>query len=142
MRPHSTARLARRASIAALALLTFGVFASCSSDSTSAGTTKVSLLLKDAAGDVKAAVVTISEIDLQGSGGGQVLLSAPVTVDLLTLASSTSQLVKDAVVPSGTYSQLRFIITGAYIEVENSDGSTSIYASSPDYSGLPAGASV
>lgn len=142
MRLHSTARLAQGALIAALALFTLGVFTSCSSDSTSAGTTKVSLLLKDAPGDVKAAVVTIAEIDLQGSGGSQVLLNAPVTVDLLTLASSTSQLVKDAVVPSGTYAQLRFVITGAYIEVENSDGSSSIYASSPDYSGLPADADV
>src|SRR5256885_5744283 len=142
MRLHSTARLARRASITALALLTLGVLTSCSSDSTSSGTTKVSVLLRDATGDVKAAVVTISEIDLQGSGGSQVLLNAPVTVDLLTLASSTSQLVKDAVVPSGTYAQLRFVITGAYIAVENSDGSTSIYASSPDYAGLPSGAEV
>jgi hypothetical protein len=142
MRLHSFARLARRAPIAALGLFTLGVFASCSGDSTSAGTTKVSLLLTDAPGDVKTAVVTISEIDLQGSGGSQILLNAPVTVDLLTLASSTSQLVKDAVVPSGTYAQLRFVITGAYIEVENSDGSTSIYATSPDYAGLPSGAEV
>lgn len=142
MRLHSSTRLARRVSIAALGLLTLGVFTSCSSDATSAGTTKVSLLLTDAPGDVKAAVVTISEIDLQGSGGSQILLNAPVTVDLLTLASSTSQLVKDAVVPSGTYAQLRFVITGAYIEVENSDASTSIYASSADYPGLPAGAVV
>jgi len=142
MRLFSSARLARSVSLAALGLFTLGVFASCSSDATSAGTTKVSLLLTDAPGDVKTAVVTISEIDLQGSGGSQTLLSTPVTVDLLTLASSTSQLVKDAIVPSGTYAQLRFVITGAYIEVENSDGSTSIFASSPDYAGLPSGASV
>ena len=142
MKFHPSARLARCVSLAAFGLLTAGVIASCSSDATSAGTTKVSLLLTDAPGDVHKAVVTISEIDLQGSGGSQVLLNAPVTVDLLTLASSTSQLVKDAVVPSGSYAQLRFVITGAYIEVENSDGSTSIYASSPDYQGLPAGAEV
>jgi hypothetical protein len=51
-------------------------------------------------------------------------------------------LVADAVVPSGTYNQLRFVITGAYVEVENEDGSTSIYASSADYEGLPDGAVV
>lgn len=139
---HSFARVARSVSIIALALLTLGTLASCGSDATSAGTTKVSLLLTDAPGDVKAAVVTISEIDLQGSGGSQVLMNTPVTVDLLTLAGSTSQLVKDAVVPSGTYAQLRFVITGAYIAVENADGGTSIYASSADYSGLPPGAQV
>src|SRR3569832_1082582 len=135
-------RVARSVSLTALLLLAVGTLTSCGSDATSAGTSKVSLLLTDAPGDVKAAVVTISEIDLQGSGGSQVLLSTPVTVDLLTLAATTSQLVKDAVVPSGTYAQLRFVITGAYIEVENSDGSTSIYASSPTYPGLPSGAPV
>ena len=34
------------------------------------------------------------------------------------------------------------MITGAYIAVDNGDGSTSIYASSPDYAGLPSGAVV
>jgi hypothetical protein len=142
MKLHSFVALARHALISALAVLTLGMLASCSSDSTSAGSSKVSVLLTDAPGDVKAAVVTISEIDLQGSGGSKVLLSAPVTVDLLTLASSTSQLINNAVVPSGTYTQLRFVITGGYIEVENSDGSTSIYASSATYPGLPVGADV
>jgi hypothetical protein len=142
MRLHSSARFARSVSGVAFGLLTLGTLVSCSSDATSAGTTKVSLLLTDAPGDVKAAVVTISEIDLQGSGGSQVLLNTPVTVDLLTLASTTSQLVNNAVVPSGTYAQLRFVITGGFVRVENSDGSTSIYASSSDYAGLPPGAVV
>jgi hypothetical protein len=142
MRLHSFVALVRHAMVTSLVVLTLGALASCGSDSTSAGTTKVSVLLTDAPGDVKAAVVTISEIDLQGSGGSQILLSAPVTIDLLTLASSTAPLVNDAVVPSGTYAQLRFVITGGYIEVENSDGSTSIYASSNTYPGLPAGAEV
>ena len=38
----------------------------------------------------------------------------------------------DAVVPPGTYTQLRFVITGGYIDVGGV-----IYASSPDYEGLP-----
>jgi len=50
--------------------------------------------------------------------------------------------VTDAVVPAGRYAQLRFVVTGAYIAVENADGGTSIYASSPDYAGLPSGAVV
>ncbi|MGE5926969.1 MAG: DUF4382 domain-containing protein [Gemmatimonadota bacterium] len=104
-------------------------------------TTSLTVQLKDAPGDFHAAVVTISEVNLAGSGG-VTLRQDPVTVDLLTLATTTMDLVEEAVVPSGSYSQLRFVITGAYIEVENEDGSTSIYASSPDYEGLPDGAVV
>jgi len=89
----------------------------------------------------KAAVVTISEINLQGNGK-VVLSSEPVTTDLLTLANTTAILVDAAEVPAGTYSQMRFVISGGYIEVENPDGSSSIYASSEAYAGLPPGAVV
>ena len=142
MRLHSFGAQSRTLVSAALVALSLGAVASCSNDSTSAGTTKVSILLRDAPGDVKAAVVTISEIDLQGSGGARVLRNTPVTVDLLRLADTTARLVQEADVPSGTYTQLRFVITGGYIEVENSDATTSIYASSADYPGLPVGANV
>ena len=91
------------------------------------GTTSLSVLLKDAPGDVQQAVVTISEVDLVGSGGVQVLTQTPATVDLLTLAASATALVQDVEVPSGTYTQLRFKITGACITVDNGDGSSSIY---------------
>jgi hypothetical protein len=50
--------------------------------------------------------------------------------------------VSDAVLPAGSYTQLRFVVSGGYIEVENEDGSTSIFASSPDYEGLPESATV
>jgi hypothetical protein len=125
---------------AAIALGTIAPLTSCS-DSTSAGNAKLSVLLTDAPGDVEAAVVTIDEIYLQGSGR-TVLMDEPVTTDLLTLANSTAELVKDAVVPAGSYGQLRFVVSGAYIEVDNGDGTSSIYATSPDYAGLPAGAHV
>ena len=115
-------------------------FAACS-DSTGVGPGKISILLTDAPGDVKSAVVTISQIYLQGSGR-VVLRDDPVTIDLLTLANSTAMLVDEATVPAGTYSQLRFVVTDAYIEVENADGTTSIYASSPGYAGLPLGSRV
>lgn len=134
------ARLRPVAVAAAIALGAVAPLTGCS-DSTGSGNASVSLLLTDAPGDVKAAVVTISEIYLQGSGR-VVLMDSTVTTDLLTLADSTAELVKDAVVPAGTYAQLRFVITGAYIEVENEDGTTSIYATSPDYAGLPEGAQV
>ncbi|NTX62532.1 DUF4382 domain-containing protein [Myxococcus sp. CA051A] len=110
------------------------------------GDGKVSILLTDAPGDgVETAVVTISQIYLQGGdeeGGRVVLRDEPVTVSLLDLANSTSELVSEAVVPDGDYSQLRFVITGGYLETKNADGSTSIFATSNNYAGLPEGAVV
>ncbi|MBZ4397519.1 MULTISPECIES: DUF4382 domain-containing protein [unclassified Myxococcus] len=107
---------------------------------------KVSILLTDAPGDgIETAVVTISSIYLQGGdseGGRVVLRDEPVTVSLLELANSTSELVSEAVVPNGDYDQLRFVITGGYLEVRNEDGTTSIFATSDDYAGLPEGAEV
>src|SRR5262249_7779158 len=82
-------------------------------------------------------------MDGKGADGkGVALLSAPVTTDLLTLANDTADLVKDAVVPAGTYSELRFVISGGYVEVEQAGGRRKDLASSPDYAGLPAGAQV
>lgn len=136
----STRRLRPCIAAAAIALAAIAPLTSCS-DSTAAGNAKLSIMLTDAPGDVKAAVVTIDEIYLQGSGR-VVLMDQPVTTDLLTLADSTTDLVKDAVVPAGSYGQLRFVVSGAYIEVDNGDGTTSIYATSPDYAGLPSDAQV
>lgn len=105
-----------------------------------------SLLLTDAPGDVVAAVVTIDRIYLQpaeeGDAGRIVLREEDVTTDLLTLVSSTQELIAGEAIPVGSYGQLRFVLSGAYLEVDNGDGSTSIYASSPSYAGLPAGAAV
>lgn len=136
----STGRLRPFVAAAAVVLGALAPLTGCS-DSTSAGNAKLSVMLTDAPGDVKAAVVTIDEIYLQGSGR-VVLMDQPVTTDLLTLADSTTDLVKDAVVPAGSYGQLRFVVSGAYVEVDNGDGTTSIYATSSDYAGLPEGAQV
>jgi uncharacterized protein DUF4382 len=106
------------------------------------GTGRISVLLTDAPADFKAAVVTITKIDLVGSGGTTVLSNTKVTTNLLTLANDTALLVDSAVVAPGTYSELRFVITGGYVEVAQPDGSSIIYASSPDYEGLPEGAVV
>jgi hypothetical protein len=92
------------------------------------GTTSFSVRLKDAPGDVQQAVVTISEVDLVGSGGVQVLTETPTTVDLLTLAASSMALVQDVEVPSGSYSQLRFKITGACLAVDDGNGGSTVYA--------------
>ncbi|HEX7052171.1 MAG TPA: DUF4382 domain-containing protein [Longimicrobiales bacterium] len=102
--------------------------------------TRISIRLTDAAGDIEAAVVTISEIYLQGGDGeGQaegetdaagrvVLRDEPVTTDLVTLANDIETLVEGAVVPSGTYAQLRFVITGGYVAVENAQGDIDVFA--------------
>ena len=118
----------RIALAASLAFLSFG----CTGQ-----TGKVTVLMKDAPADVTAAVVTISEIDLVGSGGITVLSTTRTTTNLLSLANDTATLVKDVEVPVGTYSQLRFVITGGYVEVGGV-----IYASSPTYEGLPSEVTV
>lgn len=133
-------RLAATAAVVALVPL-----AGCSDEgpiTAGSADARLSVLLTDAPGDFATAVVTISEIYLQGSGGRVTLMSTPVTTDLLTLANSTAALVQDAAVPAGSYGELRFVITGGYVEVEEAGGGTAIYASSADYEGLPAGATV
>jgi hypothetical protein len=110
------------------------------SDGAGNGEARLSLRLTDAPGDVRAAVVTISEIYLQGEGGRLTLMDEPVTTDLAELANTTATLVDEAIVPEGTYGELRFVVTGGYIEVDGAaEGTTEIFASSPDYEGLPDG---
>ena len=147
LRPSSISRRMRRISFALLAAAgVAGTAVACSDATSNATSGKITVLLTDAPGDVKTAMVTISQIYMQGSADDAsdrvILRDTPITTDLLTLANSTADLVKDATVPAGTYGQLRFVITGGYIEVENDNGSTSIFASSPDYAGLPQGATV
>jgi uncharacterized protein DUF4382 len=112
---------------AAALVLALALVAGCDGQGPN-GTTSFSVKLKDAPGDVQQAVVTISEVDLVGSGGVQVLTQTPTTVDLLTLASTTASLVQDVEVPSGHYEQLRFKITGACLAAENGSGGSDIYA--------------
>jgi len=115
--------------VASLALLMVG----CGGGQTG----KISVLLKDAPTGFDKVVVTISRIELVGSGGTTVLSTKTTTHDLLELANATDTLVNGLEVPVGTYSQLRFVITGAYIVVGGV-----IYASSPTYAGLPKDAVV
>ena len=125
--------------------LTGGLFAvalaalaGCSDGAAPGGTTSLSLKLTDAPGDVQHAFVTITEINLSGTGGKVVLRDTPYTVDLLTLAGTTADLVTDTDVPSGTYAQLRFLISGACIAVENEAGGSDIYATD-GYDATPCG---
>jgi hypothetical protein len=148
LRSLSVSRRTWRTSVNLFAAFALALVAAACGEPTRNSAGKVTVLLTDAPGDVKTAVVTISQIYLQGGESDDdassrvILRDTPVTTDLLTLVDSTTPLVKDATIPAGTYSQLRFVISGAYIEVDNGDGTTSIYASSPTYAGLPAGATV
>ena len=121
-----------------IALTTAFALAGCDSTSSN-GSGRVTLQLTDAPGDVLAAVVTISSVRLQGDDGSVSLLDTPFTTDLLDLAGTTAVLAEDIEVANGRYREIRFIITGGYVEVDNGDGTSSFYASSPTYAGLPAG---
>ena len=118
-------------------VLAIAALAGCDGQSPN-GTTSFSVRLKDAPGDVQHAVVTISEVDLVGSGGVQVLNQTPTTVDLLTLAASTTTLVQGVEVPSGSYSQLRFKITGACLAVDDGNGGSTLYTTT-GYDATPCG---
>lgn len=118
-------------------LLVMFAFVGCdSATSTEDDEATFSLLLTDAPGDFERAVVTIESIYLQPSeeDSNRVLLrDEPATVDLLTLQNEVMDLVENEVVPEGIYEQLRIVISGGFIEVEQEDGTTMIYASSSQY---------
>lgn len=123
-------------------LLLAGIIAlTACGDSTGASRGRVSIVLKDAPGDVKKAVVTIEEIYLQpgtDEGASRVVLrDTPVTGDLLELRNDIAALVDGAVVPPGTYGQLRFVISGGCLEVEQAGGGSTVFSSSSTYGGLP-----
>ena len=122
---------------AALVAFLAAALTSCDSQSPN-GTTSLSVQLKDAPGDVQHAFVTITEVDLVGSGGVQVLTSTPVTTDLLTLATDALSLVQDVEVPSGTYNELRFKISGACLAVDDGNGGSTVYATD-GYDSTPCG---
>jgi hypothetical protein len=85
-------------------------------DSTGSDNTRLTIKLTDAPGDLAEAWVEIEQIYLQGSGGRVVLRdNSTGMIDLLTLKNDVVDLVADAVVPAGTYSELRFVIGDAYI---------------------------
>jgi hypothetical protein len=122
---------------AALVVGLAATLTSCDSQSPN-GTTSLTVRLKDAPGDVQHAFVTITEVDLVGSGGVQVLTQTPVTTDLLTLAADALTLVQDVEVPSGSYHELRFKISGACVAVDDGNGGSTVYATA-DYDASPCG---
>lgn len=104
-------------------------------DSTT-GTFKV--YLTDAPGEFAKAFVTIESVSLHGEGGSITLRNDEFSVDLLTLQNEVAELVGPVDVPEGTYSELRLVISGGYVELKD-DGK--IYASSDSYP-LPEGKSA
>ncbi len=110
-----------------LALVLGAALTACSSDNSTqaSGTGRVSIALTDAPADsIVAAVVTITDIYLQPGAdslatANRVYLRQNVstTVNLLQLRDSLASLTQSSVVPAGTYSQLRFVISGGYIQV-------------------------
>lgn len=91
------------------------------------------VLLTDAPGAFQSAVVTIESVSLEGEAGAVVLREEPVTVDLLDLQNEVMDLVAGVDVPAGSYAELRLVISGGYVAVEEEDGSTKVYASSDAY---------
>ncbi len=130
--------MARSTLSGGLLTVALAALAGCGDGAGPGGTTALSLKLTDAPGDVQHAFVTITEINLTGEGGKLVLRDEPYTGDLLTLAGTTADLVTDVEVPSGTYSQLRFVISGACIAVENEAGGSDIYTTN-GYDSAPCG---
>ena len=106
---------------------------------------RLTVLLTDAPGDLTQAWVEITDIYLQGhengdgdgdgngQNGGRVHLfeGDPIWVNLLTLADDWMTLVAGVTIPAGTYGQLRFVIGGAAIAVEQAEASDDkVYATS------------
>src|SRR5687768_5689510 len=87
----------------------FLALGACSDTGTSAsGDARLSVLLTDAPGDLKAAVVTITDIYLQPSEGEDaqrfyLRQNSAVTTNLLTLQNDVLQLVENKEIPAGNY---------------------------------------
>ena len=92
-------------------------------EGTDSGSSRISVRLVDAPGDFKEVKVQITELYLQGgsesdSTSGRLTLATDTAkyFDLLALVGGAgADLVKDAVIPAGTYSQLRVRVGSAYV---------------------------
>ncbi len=94
------------------------------------GTSRLSILLTDADGDVEQAVVKIERIELVGGAGGPLVLDDGGWMgDLTDLTNDFVTLVHETVVPQGSYSQLRVIVSEACIGVDAGEGPDQVYDS-------------
>lgn len=90
-------------------------------DATPSGTARLSVMLTDGAGtEIQQAWVQIDDVYLQGETESErvsLLEGTAYSGNLLTLANDVEALIENAVVPEGTYSQIRFVIPEACITV-------------------------
>jgi hypothetical protein len=99
----------------------------CAEDMTGGpGTSRLTVQLTDAPGDLKEAFVKIDKIIVQGASSsdttsGRVELTPSSTgyIDLLTLTGGKVQDLVSTEIPAGNYSQLRFVIGGAYVRLKD-----------------------
>lgn len=138
MRLGTVARVARiMALVLPLALLS----AACDAG-TGVDAENISVLLSSTPGvDIKKAVVTISEVYVAGDGEEVLLTEKSITLDLVGLSNDVAVLADYIAVPAGSYTELRLVLEGAYIEVANADGTTSLYTSS-EYTEVPKGTEI
>lgn len=119
--------------LAVAAAVLAGPLAAACGSSTGTGMTGVSLRLTDAPGDLLEAWVAIDSVQLQGqsstSSGGVTLFDQPTDlVNLTSLVGTTTDLVKNVQVPSGTYAQLRIFVSRAVVVARDAAGDTVAYA--------------
>jgi hypothetical protein len=127
--------MSRRMKLAVLALALMVPLAACDTSAEPAFGS-VSVLLTDAPGELSEAWVTITDIYLQGRGGEldppasrvYLLQGAEETHELLSLANTVAELVAGELVPTGTYGQLRVIMSGGCVVANDV-----VYASSASY---------
>lgn len=135
-----------RTGLMALALGLPLMVAGCDDSGTDAQFGEVTLQLTDAVGEeVTEAWVTFTDVYLQGENGDQdppggrvyLLEAVSESFELTSLADDIAALVEEEEVPTGTYGQLRVVLSGGCIETD--DGS--VYASDDSYTrcGTPTG---
>lgn len=106
------------------ALLVPALMVGCDDDPVTSGTTEVTVALTDVPGDIENVWVEITDIYLQGTGGRQPLVPEDFEttglIELTELDDEVITVVDGIVVPSGTYGQLRLVVSSAV--AETSDG--------------------
>ena len=119
----------------------FGILAAALLGACRPGTsdiTSVSVLLKQPPGNVEAAIVTVTRMDLIGPHGAVALLHRPQVLDLLDPQQAPIGVVNDYAVPAAPYHELRIHVRGMYLAVRNPDGTVTRYAT-PEYVATPEG---
>lgn len=137
-------RVSRRSASLVAVLLAFAL-AACDGGPTGTNESSLSVQLTDGEGTVEAVWVDVTELRVvgqSGDGGGRITLLSDAgdddptnddASDLVRLSSeSVETLVSEAVIPSGTYGQIRLVVGGAVLETEDGQVYTKDGAQHPD----------